>query len=262
MQDSGEEQQLAGGFGSGGLVVRVGDTVRRPWHPTTPAEVAVLTRLHEVAPGVAPRPLGRDEQGRQVLSWMAGDVAVPPFPAWATTEAYLTSIARLLRRIHDALEGWSPPPGLEWPAELRDPEPGTTIVHADVCPENVVCRDGEAVAIIDWEFVAPGRRVWDAVSTARLCVPFTAPSRRDPAYAGLDVTARFGTFLDAYGADDGMRAALRDVLRQRSQVGERFVLGRAERGQKAFADKWTGVDGARLLSDEQEFVVTAALPTR
>jgi phosphotransferase family enzyme len=256
-----EEHQLAGGFGSGGLVVRVGETLRRPWRTTAPFEIAVLTHLHEVEPGVAPRYLGRDEQGRQVLSWMAGDVAVPPFPAWATTEAYLTSIARLLRRIHDALEGWSPP-DLPWPEELKDPERGTTIVHADVCPENVVCRDGEAVAVIDWEFAAPGRRVWDLVSTARLCVPFTAPSRRDPAYQGLDVTARFGTFLTAYGADGEQRAALREVLHQRSRVGERFVLGRAERGERAFAEKWATEQGAKLLSDERAFVAQAPLPTR
>src|SRR4051794_39845842 len=84
-----DETVLPGGVGNAGLVVQVGDTVRRPWHPSTPATHALLTYLHDVLPGVAPRPLGRDEQGREVLSFLPGEVAVDPFPVWATNSDYL-----------------------------------------------------------------------------------------------------------------------------------------------------------------------------
>ncbi len=164
-----DEFLLAGSVGNAGQVFRVGDTVRRPWRPHTLATHAVMERLSVAAPGVAPVPLGRDDQGREVLSWMPGDVAVPPFPAWAFTDRYLASLGRLLRRIHDALLGWEPPAGSVWGSELADPQGGPLIVHADICPENIVARDGEAVAVLDWEFAAPGRAVWDVVSTARLC---------------------------------------------------------------------------------------------
>ena len=43
--------------------------------------------------------------------------------------------------------------------------------HNDVCPENVVLRDGIAVALLDFEFAAAGRPVYDLALLARLCVP-------------------------------------------------------------------------------------------
>jgi thiamine kinase-like enzyme len=45
------------------------------------------------------------------------------------------------------------------------------VCHNDVCPENVVFRDGIAVALLDFEFAAPGRPVYDLAHLARLGVP-------------------------------------------------------------------------------------------
>jgi hypothetical protein len=249
-----DETVLHGGVGNAGLVVRVGDTVRRPWHPSTPATHALLTYLDEVLPGVAPVPLGRDEQGREVLSFLPGEVAVTPFPAWAASPEYLMSIGRLLRRIHDVLAHWRYPAGLPWSDELADPQGRELIVHADVCPENVITRDGRAVAIIDWEFAAPGRRIWDVVSAARLCVPFTHPSRRDPIFDGADVTARLRSFLNAYRLDDEHRDRFTHVLRERSLAGERFVRGRVARGEPAFAERWGPPEGEARLALEQAWI--------
>ncbi len=71
-----EEQPLTGGNVSDG-VVRVGDTVRRPVGPWTPAVHALLTHLHEVGFRAAPRPLGIDGQGREVLTVVPGNVVWP-----------------------------------------------------------------------------------------------------------------------------------------------------------------------------------------
>jgi aminoglycoside phosphotransferase (APT) family kinase protein len=246
------EHSLAGGVGNDGLVVRVGDTVRRPWHPSTEATHALLNHLAKVLPSVTPIPLGRDERGREVLSWIDGDVAVPPFPAWVTRPEFLVSLGQLLRRSHDALESWPPPEGVGWAHEIADPHGGPLIVHADICPENVITRGGRAVAIIDWEFAAPGRRIWDVVSTARLCVPFTAPSRRDPAYDGLDVTERLRVFLDAYGLSADDRSIFTEILEERRVAGERFVRGRVGRREPAFVDRWDNAEGeARLLAEQR-----------
>lgn len=248
------EQTLAGGIGNAGRVVRVGDTVRRPWRPSTPATDAVLDRLAQVLPGVAPKPLGRDDQGREVLSWIDGDVGLPPFPAWVTSREFLISLGELLRRIHDALDGWSPPAGVRWGQELADPHGGPLIAHADICPENVIARDGRAVAVIDWEFAAPGRRIWDVVSTARLCVPFTAPSRRTAAYHGLDVRERLRTLVEAYRLSEPDRAAFAGVLDERRRVGERFVRGRVARREPAFVELWDNAEGEARLQVERGWV--------
>lgn len=250
------EMSMPGGMGNGGLVVRVGDTVRRPWRPSTPATHALLRHLARVLPGVAPEPVGegRDETGREVLTYLEGDVAVPPFPQWVTAEEFLVSLGELLRRVHDALRDWVPPEGLTWSDQLPDPHGGPLIVHADICPENVIVRDGRAVALIDWEFAAPGRRIWDVVSTARLCVPFTAPQRRDPAYDGLDVATRLHLFLDAYDLDVEDRAAFAGVLDERRIAGERFVRRRIALGEPAFAQMWGTEEGGHRLALEREWV--------
>jgi Phosphotransferase enzyme family len=248
------EQPLAGGVANAGSVVRVGDTVRRPWRPSSGATHALLNHLAEVLPGVAPTPLGRDEQGREVLSWMDGDVAIPPFPRWVTSEKFLVSLGQLIRQIHDALEPWHPPENASWSDDLADPGGGPLLVHADICPENVITRDGKAVAIIDWESAAPGRRIWDVVTAARLCVPFTAPSRRDPVYAGADVTTRLRLFLDAYGLPDPDRAIFTRVLDERRVVGERFVRGRVARGEAAFRELWDNPEGAARLLVERGWI--------
>jgi hypothetical protein len=59
----GAETPLGGGNMSSG-VVRVGDTVRRPAGPWTPAVHALLAHLHAVGFHGAPAPLGIDQQGR------------------------------------------------------------------------------------------------------------------------------------------------------------------------------------------------------
>lgn len=41
------------------------------------------------------------------------------------------------------------------------------LCHNDVCPENVVFRDGRAAALIDFDLAAPGRALWDIAMTAR-----------------------------------------------------------------------------------------------
>ena len=56
----GVEEPLRGGNVSAG-VVRVGDTVRRPAGPHTPAVHALLAHLHGVGFRHAPRPLGIDD---------------------------------------------------------------------------------------------------------------------------------------------------------------------------------------------------------
>jgi hypothetical protein len=54
-------------------VVRVGDTVRRPARPSTATVQAYLAHLHCAGFTGAPVPLGIDDQGREVLSFVPGD---------------------------------------------------------------------------------------------------------------------------------------------------------------------------------------------
>src|SRR5690349_11420694 len=87
-------------------IVRVGDTVRRPVRPFTATIQTFLAHLHSAGFTAAPVPLGVDEQGREVLSFVPGDVPREPLSDEATSEDVLVALARLVRRLHDAAQGW------------------------------------------------------------------------------------------------------------------------------------------------------------
>jgi thiamine kinase-like enzyme len=110
------------------------------------------------------------QDGRERLRFIAGDVAVPPFPAWAQSDDALASVSALIRRLHDASRGLDLS-DCTWSDEMADPEGGPVLCHNDVCLENVVFRDGAAVGLLDFDFVAPGRAVWDLARFATVCVP-------------------------------------------------------------------------------------------
>ena len=73
-------------------VVRVGDTVRRPVGPHSPLVHALLTHLESIGFEGAPRFLGIDHAGREVLSYVDGEVAGRPRPPWIADEARLASV--------------------------------------------------------------------------------------------------------------------------------------------------------------------------
>jgi hypothetical protein len=75
------EVPLAGGDVTEG-VVRAGDTVRRPVGPHSPLVHALLTHLESAGFAGAPRFLGIDRSGREVLTYIDGEVAGRPRPPW------------------------------------------------------------------------------------------------------------------------------------------------------------------------------------
>src|SRR4051812_18589494 len=97
-------------------VVRVGDTVRRPHQPQSIAVAGYLDHLERVGFAGSPRYLGRDEQGRDVLSYLDGKVAGDPPEPWAADDDLLASVAELLRDLHEASAGYAAERGFAAPA--------------------------------------------------------------------------------------------------------------------------------------------------
>ena len=85
-------------------VSRVGDTVRRRSGPTTPAVHALLRHVRAAGFGQAPQPLGFDEEGREILTFVEGEVWHDPLPDVVWLDRTLTDAASLLRRLHDATD--------------------------------------------------------------------------------------------------------------------------------------------------------------
>src|SRR6201996_5371543 len=123
-------------------IVRIGDTVRRPLRPFSLTVQAYLAHLRDAGFTGAPLPLGVDEQGREVLSFVPGDVPCNPLPPQTAGEEVLVALARLIRALHEASAGWVPPPGAAWggtPATMGRPvTAGAELVsHRDYYPGNV-----------------------------------------------------------------------------------------------------------------------------
>lgn len=186
-------------------VVRIGNTVRRPHQQSSAAVADYLDHLESVGFVGAPRYLGRDRRGRDVLTFLEGNVTGDPVEQWAAADDLLPSIARLVRALHDASAGWQPhvelgpPPGRPAPV-FPDGEP-RLVTHRDVTPQNLVVRDGQAFGLIDFDLVGWTTRSVDLANTAMHCVPLCHPHDRGPAYTGIDTGRRLRLLLDAYGRD-------------------------------------------------------------
>gem|GEM_PF-2370040 len=150
-------------------IVRVGDTVRRPSGWWTPAVQALLQHLRDVGFTYAPRPGGNDSEGREVLSYVAGESGAT---GWYKihSEQGLRRFATLLRECHEAVEDFQPGPDLEWAVQPFDPH--ELVCHNDFGPGNLVYDGDEPVGIIDWDFAAPGPRRNDIAYALEYAVPF------------------------------------------------------------------------------------------
>ncbi|MFI5696161.1 phosphotransferase [Kribbella sp. NPDC051586] len=231
------ETQLLGGTANRGLVVRVGDTVRRPLRPSSLATHALLEHLERVGFEGAPRLLGIDSQGREVLSYVPGATVTSPYPDWSMTDAALDSVARLLRAYHEAVADFRPV-GLKW-AEPVPPAYVTGLIsHNDPNLDNVVFRDGLAVALIDFDLAAPGSALWDVATAVRLWAPLRPDADIHDLRRGRSL-ARFRRFADAYALTDADRLRLADAAADNHIWCMEYVRRGAETGHPWFYQRWT-----------------------
>ncbi|WP_119296076.1 aminoglycoside phosphotransferase family protein [Streptomyces sp. YIM 130001] len=152
-------------------VLRVGDTVRRPAQPWTRTVHAFLRHLDAVGFPYAPRPLGFDEQGREVLTFINGE-SEPQSWAKVVDDQGLSAFARLLRNYHDATAGFSPPDDAVWADGATAPGEGEVICHGDFGPWNVVWQVNRPVGIIDWDFARPAPPMHDVAYALQYVAPF------------------------------------------------------------------------------------------
>jgi hypothetical protein len=244
-------------------VVRVGGTVRRPHQATSAAVAAYLNHLESVGFDGAPRYLGRDEQGRDVLSFLDGTVAGDPVEAWAAADGVLPSVGRLVRALHDASAGWVP--GVELGAHvvgrptapLPDGEQ-RLVSQKDVTPQNVVFRDGSAEALIDFDLVGWTTRSVDLANTAMHWVPLSDPRDRGPAYQDIDVAGRLRLLVDGYGADAVSGKQLLDAATLRIGATHESMRWNAEHLGGGWARMWEQGVGDRIRRRAAWFAGVAA----
>jgi len=221
-QDVEAEERLRGGNVGG--AVRVGDTVRRATGPWTPAVHALLEHLETRVPHV-PRVLGRDEQGREILSFLPGRV-VDLDAAESLSPRQIFSVVSWTRAFHDAVDGFSHPgPWRYFPVDQP-----TLIGHNDIAPYNVCFAGDELAGVFDWDLAGPSTPLLELAFIAWNCVPLW--SAIDPRVAA----DRLQVIAAAYG-DGGpdARAILRAVP-YRIQAMLDWIVTAARAGDQGMAN--------------------------
>jgi hypothetical protein len=206
-----EEVPLCGGMSTPG-VVRVGNTVRRPMSANAEYVHALLLHLEQCGFEGAPRYLGVDEQGREVLSYVDG--FAPPHNGFRLTEAAVRAGARLVRDVHDLTQDTKFAAGSE------------VACHRNLSQPNFIFRDMIPIAIIDWDTTRPGGR---AANLGEFFWAFVHPAL----YGDGEPAARMlRAAVDEYGFRgaglvEAMSAPIRKWIQEDPDPGE-WALGEFE----------------------------------
>ncbi|WP_340024016.1 aminoglycoside phosphotransferase family protein [Paenibacillus sp. FSL K6-1096] len=250
------EERLTGG--NVNELVRIGDTVRRPTGYWSPNVHELLLHLEQQEFAGAPRFFGLDEEGREIVSFLPGEVAGNDYPELAPymwSDRVLTGIARLLRRYHDATQGFVPKADRQWQHIYTGAEAQEVICHNDAAPYNMVFQHEQPVALIDFDTAGPGPRMWDIAYSLYTSVPLAgfAPDYAtgstvayDSGLHGADRGRRISLFFEAYGlpVPEDLQSwvirrlhAMCDTLRKGAAEGHPAFVTMVEEGHLAHYER-------------------------
>jgi Ser/Thr protein kinase RdoA (MazF antagonist) len=230
-----DEQPLDGGNIS--QVVRIGDTVHRQVNHWSHAVHGLLRHLERQGFDGSPRFIGIDERGREILTYIPGEVGAYPLPPYMWSDATLTDAGRMLRRLHDATVTYAPP-NAPWQFVYPEPSLHEVICHNDIAPYNAVFVDGRLHAFIDFDNAGPGPRIWDVAYAAYTFVPLAGftplPDGSTTPYLPTHAAERLRRvrlFCEAYGS---LFPSLIETVERRLESMCELMVDRAAAGDAAY----------------------------
>ncbi len=219
---------------TGGAVNRVtrrGEVVYRSGGPWVPAVHALLEHLNKAGFGLAPQPLGVAPDGREMITFLPGEVMLRPWRDCMFTDAALEAAGHLLRRLHAATEDLVFPPDTVWRSRVSGKQPGQIIRHGDLGPWNTLWEGTTITGLIDWDFAEPGERLTDIAQMALYFVPLRGDAHAaECGFTSItDLPHRLGVLCAAYGHYtplDVVREIERLQLASVGEIEQRAAEGR------------------------------------
>lgn len=235
------EEPLIGGRNAD-EVVRAGDTVRRVREPGSEFAARLLGYLESAGYPYAPRYLGVDERGRDIMTYIPGRTT--DHPSQRAEGAYARGGA-MLRELHDLTAGHPLAAGRE------------CVLHGDPGPFNAIFDAGMPVAFIDWTSSRPGDRLddlgymawtWCVQSEGHVAVADQARHLRElrDGYGPVEAGALLHAMISA---QNRIVTALEPVMRDRLESpGRRAWAGEAVRWATADRDLTRAIEQTLLAA--------------
>ncbi|WP_409250574.1 phosphotransferase [Bacillus sp. SCS-153A] len=231
------EEVLTGGNVSN--VFRSGNTVRRELKPDSSRTHQILRHLEDKGFSYAPRFLGIDDKGREILSFIEGEAGNYPLRTYMWSDDALKEIARILRKYHDAVSDFPIPD--DWTSLDNTPADKEVVCHNDFAIYNIIFHEEKPAGIIDFDLAAPGPRLWDIAYTLYTCVPLSRlyhTETGDAVYYNSvkdsdRIMKRVVLFFESYGAEKPIEGWLEMVV-QRLEGLCQFMKRKASEGDQAF----------------------------
>lgn len=178
--------------------------VYRPRDTWSTAVEALLLHLEEIGFEYCPRFCGIDPEGRQMLSYIEGEVGTYPASQSVWRDDALACIGKILRAFHDATVSFNWRSFHSWQLSCPTEMSPDVLCHNDFATYNCVYRNGLPVAMIDFDTVGPGTRSWDLAYTAFRCIPIGTPKQQKSwgVPKTVEIRPRLELLVEAYGYDD------------------------------------------------------------
>lgn len=242
--------------GNVGGAVRVGDTVRRPTGPWTRAVHELLRHLEGTGLEAVPRVVGRDQHGREVLTYLEG----APVDLPETTPGQLRAAAVWLGRYHVAVADFRPDVR-RWRFVEREPRPREIICHHDSTIYNMLFDGERLTGVIDWDVAGPGKPLDDVAILAWSGLPLYEERPDDEVLDRLEVLVEgYAEGLASGRAEFGARSGLLALLTRRpaldpvtpSEVLEHAVVRMTAAADRIAAAQDAGDEGMLNLRTMDE----------
>ena len=161
---------------------------------------ALLRHLEHAGFDGAPRVVGFDDVGREVLTYFEGEPASLHFPPALRHEHGIMALGRLIRRFHDAVATFVPAADAVYRIGARPLGPGEIVCHGDLGYWNTIWRGDDVVGLIDWDPRA-GPAIRDVAVAAMTCVPMHGDewALRVGFLSPLDRRGRLAALCAGYG---------------------------------------------------------------